>query len=80
MDIKPLSGDLYVVEYEGVRVAHSRLAPWSQNDEWIGLTSDDDVYPEDLHCRRLDSGPRRADPPGSTILPEGYRHGNASES
>ena len=25
---------------------------WPQtNDVWVGLTLDDDVYPEDLHCR-----------------------------
>ena len=65
-----LPGDLYVVEYVGGRVAHSRLALWPrEEDVWIGLARDDDVNPEDLHCPRLDSRPRRADPPGSTRLP-----------
>ena len=58
-----LPDDLYVVKYVGDREAHSRLALWPQGyDLWVGLPLDDDVYPEDLRCRRPDSGPRRASP------------------
>ena len=58
-----------VVEYVVDRVAHSRLALWPRGDDvWIGLAPDDDVYPEDLHCPRPDSGPRGTGPPGSREL------------
>ena len=43
--------------------------PVAQGDDvWVGLTPDDDVYPEDLHCRRPDGGPRLSGPPESTRL------------
>ena len=65
-----LPGDLYVVEYVGEKVAHSRLALWTRGgDVWIGLAPDDDLYPESSPCPRPDSGPRGAGPPGSTRLP-----------